>query len=79
LNGRTIANKTTSFTGTENNNTFSPTTIAWDISKNRNIEFVGKDEYKINDGLILMDYPYGGTFIDNTGKTNIIESTVNDL
>ncbi len=79
LNGTSIANKTSTFTGTEYRGNFYPSTIATDISKNKKIEFDGNETYSINDELILMDYPYGGIFIDNLGKTHIIKSTVNTL
>ena len=79
LNGFSIADKTTTFTGTEYQEYFYPTTIALDISKNRKIDYLGNETYRINDELILMDYPYGGNFTDNTGKTHIIEPTVENL
>ena len=79
LNGSSIANQTTTFTGTEYRGSFSPTTIAMDISKNRKIDYLGKETYKINDELILMDYPYGGNFTDSTGKKHVVQSTAENL
>lgn len=79
LNGSSIANKSTTFTGTEFINGFSPSTMGYDISKNKKIAWLGGDTYKIGDELNLMDYPYGGTFTSVDGRMHIIESTVDKL
>ncbi len=78
-NGTSIANNTTSFTGTEFKTTFSASTMGVDISKNRQIEHVKDNDYTINDELILIDYPYGGTFTDEDSRIHNISPTVQNL
>ena len=80
INGKSIANNTTTFTGTEFKTKFSPSTMAFDISKNKQIERVdNNNNYIVDNELILMDYPYGGDFIDQNNTVHNIKSTVRDL
>lgn len=80
LNGKSIANGKVVFTGSEvRNGLIYISTIAGDISKNKKITLDKGDTYKINDELILMDYPYGGTFNTKDGEIYKIPSTAQDL
>ncbi|MGL6124886.1 MAG: MYPU_1760 family metalloprotease [Metamycoplasmataceae bacterium] len=80
INGKSIANNSTTFTGTEFKNGFLSSTMGADISRNKQIQWIeNSDSYTIKDNLLLIDYPYGGNFIDNQGRSIKIESTLNAL
>lgn len=79
LNGSSIANNSTTFTGTEFKNGFSPSTMGTDISRNKKIEWQNGSSYTISEKLELMDYPYGGVFTDINNVKRTIESTAEAL
>ncbi|MGL5590494.1 MAG: MYPU_1760 family metalloprotease [Metamycoplasmataceae bacterium] len=78
-NGNSIANNTTTFSGTEFRDGYSPSTMATDISRNKSIEYLGKDNYELSEKLLLMDYPYGGRFNKKDGSIITIDPTVETL
>ncbi|MGL5617652.1 MAG: MYPU_1760 family metalloprotease [Metamycoplasmataceae bacterium] len=78
-NENSIANKTTTFTGTEYNDGYSPSTMATDISRNKSIKYSGNNNYELSEKLLLMDYPYGGHFHKKDGSIININPTVETL
>ncbi|MGL5204834.1 MAG: MYPU_1760 family metalloprotease, partial [Metamycoplasmataceae bacterium] len=78
-NGTSIANNTTTFTGTEFSEGYSPSTMGSDISRNKSIEYVGNNNYDISEKLLLMDYPYGGRFHIKDGSIITVDPTVQSL
>ncbi|MGL5643566.1 MAG: MYPU_1760 family metalloprotease, partial [Metamycoplasmataceae bacterium] len=78
-NGNSIANNTTTFSGTEYRDGYSPSTMATDISRNKSIEYFGNNNYGLSEKLLLMDYPYGGRFNKQDGSTITIDPTVEAL
>lgn len=82
LNGKTIANKSTQFTGTINKGELQPSTFASDIIKNRKITWNGNENektYTIGDELKLLDDPFGGKFTNKMGETLTINPSVQEL
>ena len=77
LNGKLIANGNAGFTGVKLD-VFYTSTIASDVLKNKKITKIDNKTYQISDELILMDYPYGGTFMSNKNSF-IIDPTVEKL
>ncbi|MDK2819743.1 MAG: hypothetical protein KFW07_02810 [Mycoplasmataceae bacterium] len=82
INGKTIANKSTQFTGTIIEGSLSASTFAGDISKNRKIIWKGSGNnkaYEISEDLKMLDDPFGGKFTNSENKISTIDSTVQEL
>ncbi|MGL5205694.1 MAG: MYPU_1760 family metalloprotease [Metamycoplasmataceae bacterium] len=78
-NGNAIANNTTTFTGTKYKDGYLLSTMAADISRNKSIKYLGNNNYEISEELLLMDYPYGGSFNKSDGSIITIDPMVEAL